>query len=156
MLQVSITYLAMLVFFVCAELIVLTNIIQPLFSKHIGHLMKENTNFLFAAVFYLFYVAGVYWFATKAGLRSDSLAVAILSGGFLGLIAFGTFELTNHLILKDWKIVLAFIDTAWGIYELVCENMAGSIRIHIVEKNSDPILKESKKNEELPTKTASV
>ena len=115
MLQVSITYLAMLGFFVCAELVVLTNIIQPLFAKHIGHLMRENTNFLFAAVFYLFYVAGVYWFATKAGLRSDSLAVAIFSGGFLGLIAFGTFELTNHLILKDWKIVLVFIDTSWGI-----------------------------------------
>ena len=36
------------------------------------------------------------------------------------------------------KLSLSPIDTAWGIYELVCENMAGSIRIHIVEKNSDP------------------
>ena len=36
------------------------------------------------------------------------------------------------------KLSLSVLDTAWGIYELVCENMAGSIRIHIVEKNSDP------------------
>ena len=36
------------------------------------------------------------------------------------------------------KIGLSLLDTAWGIYELVCENMAGSIRIHIVEKNNDP------------------
>ena len=36
------------------------------------------------------------------------------------------------------KINLSIIDTAWGIYELVCENMANSINIHTVERNSDP------------------
>ena len=115
MVQVGITYLAMLIFFICAEVIVLTNIIQPLFFKHIGHLMRENTNFVLAALFYLFYVMGVYWFATKAGLRSDSLIVAIFSGSFLGLIAFGTYELTNYLVLKDWKAILVIVDTFWGM-----------------------------------------
>ena len=105
MLQFVFSYLAMFLFFICAELIVLTNIIQPLFMKHIGHLMRENTNFSVAALFYFTYVLGVYWFATKAGLRSDSMLIAIISGAFLGLLAFGTFELTNFIILKDWKIV---------------------------------------------------
>ena len=123
MLQVSLTYLAMLIFFVLCEVIVLTNIMQPLFFKHIGHLMKENTNFAMASIFYLFYVAGVYWFATKAGLRAESILIAVLSGCFLGFLAFGTYEITNFLILKDWKITLVFIDTLWGV--LISGAMAG-------------------------------
>jgi len=33
---------------------------------------------------------------------------------------------------------LNVIKTAWGIYELVCESMAGAARVHIVEKGRDP------------------
>ena len=96
-------------------MIVLTNIMQPLFKKHIGFLMKEDTNFSIAAIFYLVYVAGVFWFATRAGIKSESSLLAILSGAFLGLLAFGTYEITNYVILKDWKIELVLIDTLWGV-----------------------------------------
>ena len=105
----------MLVFFIFAEMIVLTNIMQPLFKKHIGFLMKEDTNFSIAAIFYLIYVAGVFWFATRAGIKSESYFAAVFSGAFLGLIAFGTYEITNYVILKDWKIQLVIVDTLWCI-----------------------------------------
>ena len=105
----------MLVFFVIAEIVVLTNIMQPLFKKHIGFLMNEETNFSIAAIFYLIYVAGVFWFATRAGIKSESILITILSGAFLGLLAFGTYEITNYVILKDWNINLVIIDTLWGI-----------------------------------------
>ena len=105
----------MLIFFIIAEMIVLTNIIQPLFKKHIGFLMKEDTNFSIAAIFYFVYVAGVFWFASRAGIKSESFSVAIFSGAFLGLLAFGTYEITNYVILKDWKLELVLVDTLWGI-----------------------------------------
>ena len=123
MFQIGTAYVAMLVFFICAELIVLTNFMNPLFVKYIGHLMRDQTNFYVAALFYFFYVAGVYWFATKAGLRSDSISVAILSGAFLGLLAFGTYEITNFVILKDWKAVLVIADISWGI--IISGSLAG-------------------------------
>ena len=110
-----VSYFSLLIFFIVAEMIVLTNIMQPLFKKHIGFLMKEDTNFSIAAIFYLVYVAGVFWFATRAGIKSESSLLAILSGAFLGLLAFGTYEITNYVILKDWKIELVLIDTLWGV-----------------------------------------
>ncbi len=113
--SIVVSYISMLVFFVVAEMIVLTNIMQPLFKKHIGFLMKEDTNFSIAAIFYFIYVAGVFWFATRAGIKSESFFVAVLSGAFLGLLAFGTYEITNYVILKDWKIELVIVDTLWGI-----------------------------------------
>ena len=33
---------------------------------------------------------------------------------------------------------LSNVDTAWGIYDIVSENMASAARIHIVEKGRDP------------------
>ena len=33
---------------------------------------------------------------------------------------------------------LSAAEAAWGIYDLVCENMAGAARVHIVEKGRDP------------------
>ncbi len=112
---VFVSYITMLFFFIVAEIIVLSNVMQPLFKKHIGFLMKEDTNFSIAAIFYFVYVAGVFWFATRAGIKSESYLVAIFSGAFLGLLAFGTYEITNFVILKDWKIELVIIDTLWGI-----------------------------------------
>ena len=109
------SYFSMLIFFIFAEMIVLTNIMQPLFKKHIGFLMKEDTDFSIAAIFYFIYVAGVFWVATRAGIKSESYLVAIFSGAFLGLLAFGTYEITNYVILKDWKIELVIVDTLWGI-----------------------------------------
>ena len=112
---VIVSYFSMLIFFIVAEMIVLTNVMQPLFKKHIGFLMKEDTNFSIAAIFYFVYVAGVFWFASRAGIKSESFSVAIFSGAFLGLLAFGTYEITNYVILKDWKIELVLVDTLWGI-----------------------------------------
>ena len=109
--SVFVSYITMLIFFIVAEIIVLSNVMQPLFKKHIGFLMNEETNFSIAASFYLVYVAGVFWFATRAGIKAESYLVAVFSGAFLGLLAFGTYEVTNLVILKDWKISLVIVDT---------------------------------------------
>jgi 5-oxoprolinase (ATP-hydrolysing)/N-methylhydantoinase A len=36
------------------------------------------------------------------------------------------------------RLELSSVEVAWGIYDLVCENMAGAARVHIVEKGRDP------------------
>ncbi|EDP61017.1 Hydantoinase/oxoprolinase [alpha proteobacterium BAL199] len=36
------------------------------------------------------------------------------------------------------RLGLSTLETAWGIYDLVCESMAGAARVHIVEKGRDP------------------
>jgi 5-oxoprolinase (ATP-hydrolysing) len=36
------------------------------------------------------------------------------------------------------RLGLSAVEAAWGIYEIVCENMASAARVHIVEKGRDP------------------
>jgi uncharacterized membrane protein len=42
--------------------------------------------------------------------------VAWASGALLGLVAYGTYDLTNQATLKDWPWVVTLTDLAWGAF----------------------------------------
>jgi len=52
--------------------------------------------------------------AVQPGLRAQSLLTAILTGAMLGLVAYGTYDLTNLATLKGWPLHVALLDLAWG------------------------------------------
>jgi uncharacterized membrane protein len=35
-------------------------------------------------------------------------------GALLGLIAYGTYDLSNYATLRDWPLALTALDMAWG------------------------------------------
>tara|TARA_X000000368_G_C22752174_1_gene588882 strand:- start:60 stop:434 length:375 start_codon:yes stop_codon:yes gene_type:complete len=104
----------MLVFFLVVDYIMIIKIISPIFQATIPDLLRDQPKLAAAAVFYIFYVSGVYWFGTLAGIRAGSVLTAILSGAFLGLLAYATYEVTNFSLLKGWTINMVILDTVWG------------------------------------------
>ena len=104
----------MLVFFLAVDYIMIIKVISPIFQATVPELMREQPKLAAAAVFYIFYVSGVYWFGTLAGLRAGSALTAILAGTFLGLLAYSTYEVTNYSTLKGWSIQMLLLDTLWG------------------------------------------
>ena len=104
----------MLVFFLVVDYIMIIKIISPIFQAAIPDLLRDQPKLAAAAVFYIFYVSGVYWFGTLAGIRAGSVLTAILSGAFLGLLAYATYEVTNFSLLKGWTINMVILDTVWG------------------------------------------
>ena len=109
-----ITYVSMLVFFLVVDYIMIIKIISPIFQAAIPDLLRDQPKLAAAAVFYIFYVSGVYWFGTLAGIRAGSVLTAILSGAFLGLLAYATYEVTNFSLLKGWTLNMVILDTVWG------------------------------------------
>ena len=85
-----------------------------MFQANVPELLRDQPKLLAAAVFYIFYVTGVFWFGTLSGLRSGSVLTALLSGTFLGLLAYSTYEVTNFSTLKGWTVQMVFFDTVWG------------------------------------------
>ena len=81
----------MLVFFLAVDYIMIIKVISPIFQATVPELMREQPKLAAAAVFYIFYVSGVYWFGTLAGLRAGSALTAILAGTFLGLLAYSNY-----------------------------------------------------------------
>jgi uncharacterized membrane protein len=78
----------------------------------IGHLMAEKPMVAAALAFYLLYPAGVTYLITlpAAGDAGD----AAVRGAVLGLMAYGTYDLTSLAILRGWPVSVTVIDMIWG------------------------------------------
>ena len=112
--QLAATYLVMFLVFVIVEALMLTFFMAPFFSKHIGHLMRPQINLYVTLLYYLLYVAGVLYFCYFSGFKLGSLQQTLISGFLLGLLCYGVYDITNYLVLKDWKIQMTLIDMFWG------------------------------------------
>jgi len=84
------------------------------YRAEIGDLLLEQPNLVPAGLFYLFYVAGLVGFAILPALNAGSWVWALLAGVALGLLAYGTYDMTNLSTLKGWSLQISLIDLAWG------------------------------------------
>jgi uncharacterized membrane protein len=98
--------------FLILDAIMLTLVMKPLFTRHIGPLMAEPIRLAPAALFYLAYVAGVVYLVSLPAIKTGSpiLIPALL----IGLMAYGTYEFTSWSIMKDWHWTMVATDVAWG------------------------------------------
>ena len=107
-------YLVTAIVFLLLDVMMLKKVLYPLFSSNIGAIMKEDPKMGPAAVFYLFYVGGIIWFASLPALASGQPLQAFVAGVILGLLAYGTYEFTNFATLRGWSAQMVAVDVAWG------------------------------------------
>lgn len=100
--------------FLAIDAIGLHFLLRPIFERHVGDLLAQPLRLGPAAVFYLFYVAGLLYFVSLPALRSGEPVNAFLNGALFGLVAYGTYEMTNYATLRDWSIEQVAIDCLWG------------------------------------------
>ncbi len=109
-------YLLTLVVFFLVDIVWLGVISKNLYKKYLGHLMTPTVNWTAAILFYLLFIAGLAFFVINPALAKGSLLYAVLAGGFFGLVAYGTYDLTNLATLKDWPLLITVIDLVWGTF----------------------------------------
>ena len=96
-----------------------------LYKPVIGELMSGKVEPAPALLFYLVYLAGLMFFAVWPGIRSGDLGRAVLSAAVLGLVAYGTYDLTNQATLRVWAWKLTIADMAWGAVASGVATLAG-------------------------------
>lgn len=90
-------------------------IMGKIFRTHLGHLMAPNVNWWPALIFYILYAFGICFFIVNKNMLNEfSPWIVFASGLILGLIAYGTYDLTNHATLKNWPLFITIIDMSWG------------------------------------------
>jgi uncharacterized membrane protein len=89
-------------------------IARDLYRREIGDLMAANVRILPAALFYLGYPAGIVALALQP--PPDSMAMAAWRSAIVGLVAYGTYDLTNMATLRQWSVTLTLADVAWGVF----------------------------------------
>lgn len=93
----------------------------------LGGMMLDQPRLIPAALFYLLYATGLVVFAIAPALRSARRRDAVLLGGALGLVAYGTYDLSNLATLSGWPVVLTVVDVAWGAFVSALAAGAGYI-----------------------------
>ena len=84
------------------------------YKELLGSLMLAQPKWGPAIVFYLMYVLGAVYFVVLPALSRGSARRAALAGAFFGLVAYGTYDMTNWATLQGWSAQLALMDMAWG------------------------------------------
>lgn len=112
----AIAYLFAAGVLVLLDLVWLKLAMGPLYQKTLGPILAESPALVPAVIFYLLYVAGVVFFAVLPGLEAADWRRAMLYGAVLGIVAYGTYDLTNMATLKLWSVRLTILDMAWGAF----------------------------------------
>ena len=109
-----IAYAAALLFLIVADGVWLGLLMPQHYQDWIGPLMREQPLLLPAAAFYLLYPVGIAVFAVLPALERHSWKRAAALGALFGLVAYGTYDLSNLATLEGWPLQLTLVDMLWG------------------------------------------
>ncbi|KAE9638866.1 DUF2177 family protein [Pseudomonas sp. PB106] len=106
-------YVATLIAFLLLDGLWLGLLMAPTYRELLGSLMLEKPLLVPAAVFYCLYVFGCVVFVV---LPAVTWQWAAKRGALLGLVAYGTYDLTNWATLRGWSAQVSLMDWAWGTF----------------------------------------
>jgi len=92
----------------------LTLVGPKLYRPIIGEILADKVSLAPAIVFYLLYVAGIVVLAVGPTFRDGTWVKAAILGAVVGLVAYGTYDLTNQATLKVWSLRLTLADMVYG------------------------------------------
>ncbi|NML75411.1 DUF2177 family protein [Rhizobium sp. S-51] len=124
-----IAYMASAIIFFGLDYLWLSRIAIGFYRRHLGELLLATPNFTAAGLFYLFYIAGIVYFAVLPAVSSGSLLTAAIGGALLGLLAYGTYDMTNLATLRGWPIPVVIVDMAWGCFLTGAAAAAGYLAV---------------------------
>ena len=107
-------YVATLASFVLIDLVWLMWVARSTYVGEMGTLLRKEPLLPAAIAFYLLYAAGLMFFAVVPGLKAGSAMQALFLGAALGLVAYGTYDLTNLSVVEGFNLRIALIDLLWG------------------------------------------
>ena len=109
-------YVVAFVSFFAIDLVWLGVISKKLYQKHLGYLMADKVNWTAGILFYVLFIAGLVFFAIQPAIDRNSLWYGVLAGGFFGLVAYATYDLTNLATIRQWPLLITVVDLAWGTF----------------------------------------
>jgi uncharacterized membrane protein len=110
----AVAYISAAIVFFGLDFVWLSNVATTFYRSRIGSLLLDQPNLGVAGLFYLVYVAGIVHFAVIPAVTGASWAIALINGAALGLVAYGTYNITNLSTLKNWSGSVSLVDMTWG------------------------------------------
>lgn len=109
-----ITFLSVTTIFLLIDIIWLSQSFSYIYQPNIGELLRENIIIFPAILFYIIYPLGATILVALPSLEKVLLKTIFINGFVLGVIAYGTYNLTNMATLEGWSAKVVIIDMIWG------------------------------------------
>ena len=93
----------------------LSTMTSRLYRREMPSLLLETPAWAPAVAFYLLYAVGVVLLVVRPALDGNwTFARVVGNGTLLGLVAYGTYDLTNQATLRGWSTLVTVVDLTWG------------------------------------------
>ena len=102
------------VVFLIIDVIWLSFSARSFYRPLIGQLMLDKPVLWAAGLFYILYMFGMSVVVIQPCIDSQSIVKTLYIGFVFGLVAYGTYNLTNMAVLKNWSATVVFVDMFWG------------------------------------------
>jgi len=109
-------YVGAMVAMIALDAVWLSTMEGRLYRPQLGHLLAERFSGGPAVAFYALYLFGVVYFATIPALKGGGWRKALFNGALLGLVAYGTYDLTNQATIAGWPVSITVMDLIWGTF----------------------------------------
>jgi uncharacterized membrane protein len=121
------TYLATLVAFLVLDAFYLGGFAKSFFESQLSPgIMAAQPVLWAAALFYLMYAVGVLYFIVFPNAPRAQILRAALQGAGFGLVAYGTYDLTNMATINSWTVPLMITDMCWGTFATAVGSAVGT------------------------------
>ncbi len=117
--------------FLIIDFIWLSIAVKFIYKPLLGSLLLEKPILWAAFTFYFLYIVGITFLVLKPNLNNFQIFDAFWMGALFGLVAYGTYDLTNLATIKNWSLKVTIIDLIWGG---VLTSTVSSLSIWIMSK----------------------
>ena len=87
---------------------------RDFYRRELGELMANPVRVVPAAIFYFGFPAGLVTLVLTP--LPATLVDALWKCALLGLVAYGTYDMTNLATVRGWSLKLSLVDMAWGTF----------------------------------------
>lgn len=87
------------------------------YAQYLSHLTSGKVAIIPALLFYTIYIGGMIYFVIYPALHGTApLSQVFLRGALLGFFAYSTYDLTNHVFMKNWSWFITITDVLWWAF----------------------------------------
>ena len=97
------------------DLVWLGVVAKGLYARHMGSLLRSDVKWVPALIFYALYVTAIVVFVVMPAAERRSFGRVLGLGAFFGLAAYATYDLTSLALIRDFPLIIVFVDLAWGM-----------------------------------------
>ena len=100
--------------FLIIDVIWLSFATKSFYRPLLGDLISDKPVIWAAALFYILYMFGMAIIVIQPCIETSGLSKSLFIGFIFGLVAYGTYNLTNMAVIKNWSPTVVFVDMFWG------------------------------------------